>query len=94
MRLCRSAGKVASMPSAICRTCGLWSSSVPGGAGTGSRSSSPIGSTALTPKGVAAPVADARYDLNGNNEASWKDVKVLQQFYGFYDGDVDMDDLR
>lgn len=31
-----------------------------------------------------------RFDLNGNNEVSWKDVKILQQFYGFYDGDADI----
>jgi hypothetical protein len=31
-----------------------------------------------------------RYDLNGNNEVTWKDVKILQQFYGFFDGDADI----
>lgn len=45
----------------------------------------------LTVRDVALPVADARYDLNGNNVSDWKDVKVLQTFLGFENGDADID---
>lgn len=46
----------------------------------------------LTARGVAvATVDDQKYDLNGNNSADWKDVKILQQFYSFRDGDANID---
>jgi hypothetical protein len=41
--------------------------------------------------GPALATADLRYDLNGNLICSFKDVKTLQQFYGFYDGDANID---
>jgi hypothetical protein len=49
--------------------------------------------------GPALAVADARYDLNGNGICSYRDVKTLQQFYSFYDGDnidkyVDLSDFK
>ncbi|HRK30520.1 MAG TPA: hypothetical protein PLD59_05530 [Tepidisphaeraceae bacterium] len=40
---------------------------------------------------IAADQPKLRFDLNGNNVVSWKDVKILQQFYVFPDGDADMD---
>jgi hypothetical protein len=40
---------------------------------------------------VAADQPLLKFDLNGNNEVTWKDVKVLQQFYAFFDGDADID---
>ncbi|HVT88107.1 MAG TPA: dockerin type I domain-containing protein [Tepidisphaeraceae bacterium] len=46
---------------------------------------------ALTPKGVVASTDNLKFDLNGNGEVSWKDVKILQQFDPFPDGDVNMD---
>lgn len=45
----------------------------------------------LTPKGVSASPENLKYDLNGNGEVSWKDVKILQQFYSFPDGDATID---
>jgi hypothetical protein len=45
----------------------------------------------LTVRGVAINVDDSRFDLNGNNVIDWKDVKVLQSFLGFRDGDVNFD---
>ncbi|HEY0010174.1 MAG TPA: dockerin type I domain-containing protein, partial [Tepidisphaeraceae bacterium] len=60
--------------------------------------------SALTPRGTrlvpaAATVAQtqailnasARYDLNGNGSVDWKDVKILQPFLNFADGDVNLD---
>jgi hypothetical protein len=47
--------------------------------------------SALTTKGVAASDANLKFDLNGNDEVSWKDVKILQQFYAFPDGDANID---
>lgn len=44
----------------------------------------------LAPVGVSSALADARYDLNGNGFINFKDVKILQSFYGFRDGDADM----
>jgi hypothetical protein len=41
--------------------------------------------------GPALPAADARYDLNGNGICSFKDLKTLQQFYPFFDGDANID---
>jgi hypothetical protein len=41
--------------------------------------------------GPALAAADSRYDLNGNGICSYKDVRVLQSYYGFYDGDCNMD---
>jgi len=41
--------------------------------------------------GPALAVSDSRYDLNGNGICSFKDVKILQQFYSFYDGDANID---
>ncbi len=34
---------------------------------------------------------EARYDLNGNGNIDWKDVKILQQFLGFANGDINLD---
>lgn len=34
---------------------------------------------------------NGRYDLNGNGNVDWKDVKVLQTFLGFANGDVNLD---
>lgn len=34
---------------------------------------------------------NGRYDLNGNGNVDWKDVKVLQQFLRFANGDVNLD---
>lgn len=52
---------------------------------------------ALTLRGVPAlsgtVLADQpklKFDLNGNNEVSFKDVKVLQSFLGFFNGDADI----
>ena len=39
---------------------------------------------------IAADQPRLSFDLNGNNEVTWKDVKILQQFYGFLDGDADI----
>ena len=36
---------------------------------------------------------DYRFDLNGNAAVDWRDVKVLQQFALFADGDANMDGL-
>lgn len=47
----------------------------------------------LTRKGVAASTDNLKYDLNGNGEVSWKDVKILQQFLGFPDGDATIDSV-
>jgi len=41
--------------------------------------------------GPALATADLRYDLNANGICSFKDVKTLQQFYAFYDGDANID---
>ena len=46
---------------------------------------------ALGLRGVAATAANRKFDINGNNIVDWKDVKVLQQFAGFKDGDANMD---
>lgn len=45
----------------------------------------------LSVKGVSASPENLKYDLNGNGEVSWKDVKILQQFYQFPDGDATID---
>jgi hypothetical protein len=47
----------------------------------------------LTPLATVTPiaVADSRYDLNGNNLVNFRDVKILQSFIGFYDGDANFD---
>ena len=45
----------------------------------------------LTVRGVASALADSRYDLNGNNVIDWKDVKILQSFLLFPDGDSNFD---
>lgn len=44
----------------------------------------------LTARGVASSLNDMRYDMNGNASIDYKDVKILQSFYGFRDGDADM----
>jgi hypothetical protein len=46
---------------------------------------------ALTVPGVQASTANLKYDLNGNGQVTWKDVKILQQFVSFPDGDTNMD---
>ena len=54
---------------------------------------------ALTLRGVTLSSLNAadhpkfRFDLNGNDEVSWKDVKILQQFYPFLDGDANIDQV-
>lgn len=35
--------------------------------------------------------APSKYDLNGNRTVDWKDVKILQTFLGFKDGDTNLD---
>jgi hypothetical protein len=49
----------------------------------------------LSPRGTAMPsgtvTANGRYDLNGNGSIDWKDVKILQTFLGFENGDVNLD---
>lgn len=54
----------------------------------------------LSLRGVAkATTADLtnvdalKFDMNGNNVVDWKDVKVLQQFADFGDGDVDLNGI-
>ena len=47
--------------------------------------------TKLTVRGQAAATADLKFDLTGNNAVDWKDVKTLQQFYEFPDGDANID---
>jgi hypothetical protein len=37
--------------------------------------------------------ADYKFDLNGNNVFDWKDLKVLQPFYDFGDGDVNLNGI-
>lgn len=49
--------------------------------------------SALTVRGVVAPVANLKYDLNGNGVVDWKDVKILQSFTLFPDGDTDFDGI-
>lgn len=34
-----------------------------------------------------------KFDLNGNSAVDWKDVKILQSFIGFSDGDLNLDGL-
>ena len=46
----------------------------------------------LTVRGqVVADTLDLKFDLTGNNAVDWKDVKTLQQFYAFPDGDANID---
>lgn len=51
--------------------------------------------SALTPRGtpILSEELDnkGKYDLNGNGSVDWKDVKILQSFLGFQNGDVDLD---
>jgi len=47
--------------------------------------------TRLTLPGVVVPLDDVRYDLNGNNEVTFRDVKVLQSFALFPNGDSNFD---
>ncbi len=48
----------------------------------------------LTVRGqAAADTLDLKFDLTGNNAVDWKDVKTLQQFYAFPDGDANIDKL-
>ncbi|MGC4033234.1 MAG: hypothetical protein QM754_16180 [Tepidisphaeraceae bacterium] len=44
---------------------------------------------ALGTRGQSSGVS--RYDLNGNSVVDWKDVKVLQSFLGFANGDTNLD---
>jgi hypothetical protein len=46
---------------------------------------------ALTPKGIMAAADNLKFDLNGNAQVTWRDVKIMQGFYPFADGDADMD---
>jgi hypothetical protein len=41
--------------------------------------------------GVTPTDPNLKFDMNGNGLVSWKDVKVLQNFYGFRDGDANID---
>ena len=46
----------------------------------------------LTVRGQqVADALDLKFDLTGNNAVDWKDVKTLQQFYAFPDGDANID---
>jgi len=48
----------------------------------------------VTPRGVTSvDVAKFVYDVNGNNGTDWKDVKVLQPFFDFGDGDINLNGL-
>jgi hypothetical protein len=45
----------------------------------------------LTARGITQTSApNLKFDLNGNDAVDWKDVKILQQFYPFEDGDADI----
>jgi hypothetical protein len=46
---------------------------------------------ALTIRGVAAPIANLKFDLNASGAVDWKDVKILQTFTLFPDGDTNFD---
>lgn len=50
---------------------------------------------ALTPRGTSIWESElgtkGKYDLNGNGSIDWKDVKILQSFLGFQNGDVNLD---
>lgn len=47
---------------------------------------------AISLRGVALAGEDNyKFDLNGNSVVDWRDVKVLQQFVGFSDGDANLD---
>ncbi len=49
---------------------------------------------ALTVRGQAiTDVSQYKFDLNGNSVVDWKDVKILQQFAGLANGDVNFDGL-
>jgi hypothetical protein len=45
----------------------------------------------LTLRGVPAATLDLKFDLTGNNTVDFKDVKTLQQFYDFPNGDANID---
>lgn len=45
---------------------------------------------ALTLRGVTAADANLVYDMNGNGVVDWKDVKILQTFVDFPNGDADL----
>ncbi len=45
----------------------------------------------LSQRGVDVGVST--YDLNGNKTVDWKDVKILQGFLGFSDGDANLDGI-
>mgnify|MGYP005836102531 CR=1 FL=1 len=51
--------------------------------------------SALTPRGTPISSEElsnkGKYDLNGNGSVDWKDVKILQSFLGFQNGDVNLD---
>lgn len=51
--------------------------------------------SALTPRGTPISSGElstkGKYDLNGNGSVDWKDVKILQSFLGFQNGDVNLD---
>jgi hypothetical protein len=48
---------------------------------------------AISVRNLRATPANLVFDLNGNAVVDWKDVKVLQGFYAFEDGDVNIDQL-
>jgi hypothetical protein len=46
----------------------------------------------LTLRGqLVADTLDLKFDMTGNNTVDWKDVKTLQNFYDFRDGDANID---
>ena len=48
----------------------------------------------LTVRGQAAgSTEDLKFDLTGNNAVDWKDVKTLQTFYPFPNGDANIDQI-
>jgi hypothetical protein len=48
----------------------------------------------LTTRGVPlSGSGNYKFDMNGNAVVDWKDVKILQQFFDFGDGDIDINGL-
>jgi hypothetical protein len=45
----------------------------------------------LTPRGILSSLDDSRFDLNGNQVIDYADVKILQSFVAFPDGDANLD---
>ncbi len=45
----------------------------------------------ITPRGILSSLDDSRFDLNGNQIIDHADVKILQSFVAFPDGDANLD---